>query len=139
MLTPNQEAWLQALESDEFTKTKGALERKGSFCCLGVGCIVAERHGVRVQRHSEEQLSLYGMKENPLIGGNLDHQSEVRKWLGLRTSTGDEYLGTAPTGTALTAMNDKGMTFKEIAQIIRANPEAYFNADTEPGSVAQGS
>jgi hypothetical protein len=123
LLTPNQEAWLQALESDEFKQTRGYLQVEDRFCCLGVGCVVAEKAGIRVQRTAGE-----------LDGGNLGLYPKVRVWLGLRTADGHRKDSKTDL-TALTWLNDDGKTFKEIAQIIKANPEEYF-VNTESGSLA---
>jgi hypothetical protein len=113
MLTPNQEAWLQALEGDEFKQTKGVLQRGDNFCCLGVGCVVAERAGVPVTRTNLGKL----------IGANLVSQAAVCVWLGLKHVIG---ASIDPGRKTLVKLNDSGVSFKEIAQIIRENPEQYF-------------
>lgn len=126
MLTPNQEKWLKALESGEFKQTTKVLENTGvaghlGFCCLGVACVVAEREGVPVERHMS-------LSEKVLKGVDLTAQPLVRQWLGLNTHNG------FPTTLrildanklCLVNLNDNGKSFKEIAQIVRANPEHYF-------------
>jgi hypothetical protein len=130
LLTPNQEAWLQALESDEFKQTKCNLQSVDGYCCLGVGCVVAERAGVPVNKYADF-----------IVGKTLENQLPILAWLGLTSSIG------CPTGilndpvqrdSILTEMNDNGKSFKEIARTIRAHPEWYFDqpepSDRDPDS-----
>jgi hypothetical protein len=121
-MTNNQEAWLQALESDEFKQTTGQLQRGDGFCCLGVACVVAEKAGITVRRYLGVALD----------GSTLHDQPEVHYWLGLRSETGHPR---SHVSCSLIGLNDRGKTFKEIAQFIRANPEEYF-VNTESGSLA---
>jgi hypothetical protein len=134
MLTPNQEAWLKALESGEFNQTTGQLEEPGpKYCCLGVACVLAEKEGVKVERYSHDYGEAYGDR---IIGGSLSNQRGVMEWLGLRSLTGMQFVdgrlvGKSPSAIekgyeSLTHLNDNGKTFKEIAAIIRAHPERFF-------------
>ncbi len=109
-MTANQEAWLAALESDEFKQTQGKLQHADGFCCLGVACVMAERAGIFVYEK-------YGI----IYGTSLNDQETVKGWLGLRTGSGH-----AGPGVCLVNMNDEGKTFKEIAAAIRADPDHYF-------------
>lgn len=105
MLTANQEKWLKALESDEFSQTKGRLQCDDSYCCLGVACRVA------------------GVK-GPLLDATLTGHPDVMSFLRLTTVCG---FSKNHTLHSLTYMNDEGKTFKEIAAVVRAYPEAYFD------------
>lgn len=120
MLTPNQEAWLKALESDEFTQTQGALQNSKGYCCLGVGCVLAGRAGVALFANKPH------LDQGFLLGGNLTNHESVQEWLGLLDPCGVPKDNSEQN--RLTYMNDAGVSFKEIAAKIRANPEAYFAA-----------
>ncbi len=56
-------------------------------------------------------------------------QPQVQMWLGLKGVCG-QTLGNYsidPHLTSLTNMNDKGVSFKDIAAHVRKHPEAYFS------------
>jgi hypothetical protein len=122
MLTPNQEAWLKALESGEFNQTNGLLDDgNGCYCCLGVAA--------KVSGLCEE----YGK----IPGASLTGHPKVMDWLRLREGYGSPNKYDHVKGVvSLTSLNDSHhLSFKEIAQIIRANPEAYFvPPEPNPGS-----
>lgn len=44
-LGPKQQAWMDALKSGEYKKTKGVLHTENGFCCLGVACDLRDREG----------------------------------------------------------------------------------------------
>lgn len=125
-LTHNQELWIQALESDEFTQTQGALHRlepmkqgqvikPAGNCCLGVGANIAMRNGVKVR--TEDKKSVLGNLQRYFEGFNGLLPVHVASWLGLN--------GTAQTD--LINLNDsQKKSFKEIAAELRAHPEVYF-------------
>lgn len=119
MLTENQQAWVDALRSGEFTQAKGTLQSDEGYCCLGVLCKVAERHGVFVAKDFSGKL----------YGDNLGQQSPVQDWVGIpRTSVNGLLKGTEdhPYLLALTELNDRGMPFSQIADIIEQNAESLF-------------
>lgn len=110
---PNQEKWLQALESGDYFQCRGVLESNTegvmSYCCLGV---------------ANEVLSL---QERSL--GGLDNTFEflgLRECLGLLMTPAQD-PNTAQHATDLSQLNDKlRWTFSEIADYIRANPDNVF-------------
>lgn len=122
--TPEQEAWLRDLETTEAPQTRGALHRlaKGSespegYCCLGRACVVLgieEREGIGpYAKFGEENADTW------LPG-------EAIKRLHLRTMAGTFVTKVHEIFDSLTAMNDGGWNFKQIAAYIRANPENVF-------------
>ena len=121
-LTKNQKLWIEALRSGKYEQAVGVLEStSGGFCCLGVACKVAEEHGVKV---------IYD-ELGTIDGNHLDYQRAVQEWLGLINVDGFPSIDGSPFNlaaryAALTAMNDNGVSFEEIADIIEANPEVYF-------------
>ena len=105
MLTENQKKWVDALRSGDYKQAKGRLECHGSYCCLGVACLVAEQHGVPVRR---EGMSLYG--------GRLWDQKPVKECIGFL----DE------NAILITANDRDGWSFSEIADLIESNPPGLF-------------
>jgi hypothetical protein len=130
----NAEHWLQALESGEFKQSQGILCRKvpngWAYCCLGVGCEVAEQHGVTIRRATDEDKRVRCDDIGRILGGSLDGQPDVKTWLGLRENTGAVCYPDGRVrnnGVHLATLNDdQKLPFPEIAQIIRANPEKYL-------------
>ena len=63
------------LRAGEYKRGTGCLQeeyRTGHYCCLGVACCVAERHGVHV-----------AMRGGRLVGGHLQsHQPDVERYYG---------------------------------------------------------
>ena len=83
---------------------------------LGVGCMVAEKHGIEINRNYLGYVD----------GGTLSNQRAVQEWLGLRNPHGYSSLCTESM-PKLTALNDKfGRSFIEIADHLEANAELYF-------------
>lgn len=116
-LGKNQQAFLAALRSGEFEQTNYRLEDEHGYCCLGVGCVIAERHGVEVRR------SGLGLVK----GDSLSNQPAVQEWLGLYNPYGDSLLRDPGYMPALTRLNDTlGRTFNEIADHLEANAKYYF-------------
>lgn len=110
-LEENREIWCKALEMGKYLQTTGRLQTRNGFCCLGVACEVAEKHGINVKRD-----------EGILIGGNLLAMPEVFEWLGLQDGRGE-----MEDGRSLTIMNDsERLSFKEIAEVIRSKPDGLF-------------
>lgn len=134
-LGPNQKLWLADLRSGRFKQGSGKLcvvEDDGSkaYCCLGLGCERALGPG---QPHPHKDLDRikvwYGSSQNypktegMYCGSALPPDEFWRDWLGLHNQNGNpEQINL----DALTTMNDRGVPFPEIADIVEANPEAYF-------------
>ena len=62
--------WLQALYSEKFPKTTGALQNVKGYCCLGVGCKV-------LIPEDEQELNA----DSCLRGGLPIGQTNAPKWL----------------------------------------------------------
>ena len=120
---PNQEKWLQALESGKYKQGKNSLCIAGKYCCLGVACDVFETPVYERYYDDEDDeaggVIIYGT-EGYHTGGvaPLDVQDKLK----LYTSAGNPSKG----GVALVGLNDEGRTFKEIAALIRKDPSNYF-------------
>lgn len=134
--TEEQEQWLQDLESGKFKQAPRALCRiapdgSRSYCCLGVAM---ERF------HDGERDPLDDGADNPVIYRGDDGEEwtgilseQVMDLLHFRGTAGELAEGKSLRVTArdlhvsvLTAANDCGASFADIAAFIRENPEAVF-------------
>jgi hypothetical protein len=134
-LTEPQKLWVAALRSGEYGWAKSTLQMEGDrYCCLGVACVVAEKHGVTVHRVSIDGADF-------LKGGALEDQPEVMDWLGLRDDNGAFtvpltnpvadmgcVVGLDRSRVLLTYTNDQSpeVPFSKIADIIETRPEGLF-------------
>jgi len=113
--------WVKALRSGEYLQTKEYLasqDEKGndSFCCLGVLCnIMQEETGKLVV--TKDLRNKYSFDNE---GSTLP--KSVINWSGLRNSQG-HFRDNYDKSQELTALNDEGKSFKEIANIIEKNYE----------------
>lgn len=116
-LTENQKAWVAALRSGEFRHGKYTLQNGDCYCCLGVLCVVAEKHGVKVNKFSDGWL----------VGSSLYSQAQVRGWVGMATHNGAILDPLRCRNMYLTELNDNdGKSFAQIADIIEQNAESLF-------------
>ena len=110
-----QELWAQGLEATEHVQGKGRMQDGNRYCCLGIGCLIAEQNGVFVERWDDT---------GNIMGYDLRSQPAVREWLGLNSNIGSNAYS---NGITLVGLNDyKGKTFPAIAAIIRSKPKGLF-------------
>jgi hypothetical protein len=128
------EKWIQALESGGYEQATGKLgrvasiekdgSRKCSYCCLGVASVLDED----VVAIYPEKTGIIHFQEK---GGSVLFQqtagllSVTQHKLGLRTSLG-EAVGSVFSCRRLSNANDRGMSFKGIAAVLRERPELFF-------------
>lgn len=110
--------WVEELESGEYTQTTGYLHRTAKseggiysvpagFCCLGVACETAIKHGVALQIRENNSVVSYDGEETVF-------PAAVLAFLGLKDP--DPEIG----DSAATTLNDEqGFTLTEIAREIR--------------------
>lgn len=121
----NRAQWLAALRSGTYSQTKGYLRTDEGYCCLGVACDVA---GIPSERLSTAAWNFgrYGMDQV------LPEEGE--EWLGVNTANPqldipfdlieqgprfpDEDFVAGGVGTTLAELNDGGLTFAQIADMI---------------------
>lgn len=113
-LTDAEVQLVAALRDGGYRQAYGALRDGDKYCCMGVACDISKMG----------QWYATILMEGPVY--YLDTKSvlprAVREWLGWYSSTG--YLTFKDrTGAVieLTALNDHGMSFDQIADIIQAN------------------
>lgn len=108
--------WTDALRSGEYDQTQGWLRDKRGFCCLGVAC---EVFGPEVGLDVKPTTS--AVKDHWLYG-NLSDNLPI-ELIGLLETDGygtlkKEIEFEGGTYTTLQGLNDAGMSFSEIADII---------------------
>lgn len=112
--------WVKALESGQYRQGTGFLVSRGrkfdKFCCLGVLCDMAVRAKVIAAPKS------YSNTPYAYCGENKVLPPTVLRWAGLKSENGDF----GDDGNTLAELNDDGNTFKQIAKIIRSNPDGIF-------------
>jgi hypothetical protein len=141
-LNMNQEVkaqWVQALRSSEYEQGKGALhiisgDGKHRYCCLGVLCELAVKAGVAEVISNQPQnykftdsvfpgdsLVRYGSRVDIEKSSNWSQVAilpeSVMRWAGL----GDKHGWTRPNGDSLAGLNDAGVGFDVIADLIKVN------------------
>ncbi len=136
--TPEQEEWLQALESGKYKKTVGSLTlentatKERSHCCLGVACeIFKDRFKLREEAYAEVSGISKIMYNKQYVGYlpiELEQMLKLKSWHGLFDSL------VAVNGTfarSLAVLNDQvfkdDTDFKNVAKFIRENAALIFN------------
>lgn len=114
----NRKKWVDALRSGEYEQGRGFLCKEEKYCCLGVLCEVAgiQRQLVHVFTTINAGISVYEGR-----GPKLPPQAAL-DFVGLSSDIG-MFLGGEGT---LVEMNDDGVSFLTIADLIESEPEGLF-------------
>lgn len=125
--------WSEALRSGEYRQTTDALHRKDSgFCCLGVLCDIYRRQvdPMAAWVPCDSMILADSGDESPveIMTFSIPGQGmypmalpvRVREWAGMHSMRGDikNPDGGYALQQSLAEMNDGGMTFAEIADVI---------------------
>lgn len=94
--------WIAALRSGKYPQGQGALNRNGSFCCLGVLCDVVEPESWQPRDGGYDGL------EPPDVDPNAFLPKRIYEAVDLPKASQFE----------LARMNDMGLSFKKIAKHI---------------------
>lgn len=118
MLNENARLWVEALRSGKYKQGKGRLKFEGDdnvlyYCCLGVACEVYQRNVGDLKEDKDNYLFSFDLSQAYL-------PQKVQEWLSLKTESG-AYLS-----DSLTGLNDKGVSFSEIADVIESEPRGLF-------------
>jgi len=109
--------WLAALRSGEFKQGNGYLNRDGGFCCLGVLCELVAREGQTTKHVDEDGATHYARS-----GRCASLPYEIVELTGMVAwgSFGDFEIDSPflSGATSLSAANDQGATFQQIADFI---------------------
>lgn len=121
--------WIAALRSGKYKQAEEVLrDSNGGFCCLGVLCDL----------HSKENQSAeHVWFDNNYFDEDANLPNEVAQWAGLKTvdevyedsgkhGTLPELIDDGVGGKAkhLAALNDRGMSFDKIADVIEKYKDA---------------
>lgn len=110
--------WIEALESGKYEQGQGTLREEDSFCCLGVLCDLYHD-----EVDDEDWCYVEDDQWNPegyftfLDNSDVLPQA-VMDWAGMDSANPIVNVGIDNADT-LADVNDNGMAFQDIAQIIR--------------------
>lgn len=121
--------WVKALRSGEYEQCTGELENAKGFCCLGVACKVFIP--AADQKLRSEPACAYD-RENGRVAGTLIGsmpllQPNAPDWLrGINAGFANRLRRKKPkikdlhieANDSLTDLNDRGVSFKQIAEVI---------------------
>lgn len=103
--------WVEALRSGKYQQGTDYLHRlDDTYCCLGVLCDLAVQYG---QVDEPVQYGEIAYKYGSDQFGNSILPEEVQKWAGLPSA--DPHVDES----CLSALNDDGKSFNEIANLIQ--------------------
>jgi hypothetical protein len=112
--------WVEALRSGKYQQGRHALAFGGKYCCLGVLCEVAIESGLELPSGHSNRGRTYGEERNIST-----LPEEVSTWAFLKGSpaVGGQAMVSTPAGgfQYLTILNDRGVSFDEIADMIEAS------------------
>jgi hypothetical protein len=116
MRTEIKNKWVSALRSGEYKQTFDTLRDNYGFCCLGVLC---DLYIDQSEDFTEEQRSYWNNAHEFLVAKDPNYDNEVAvlpasvmNWAGMKTSDGTIGLD------SLASLNDQGMEFDQIADVI---------------------
>ena len=117
-----KDGWISDLTSGEYPQGEGRLkDNAGRFCCLGVLCERARKAGiVRLEQVDwDSTINVYVSVENPDDRSWTGLPMAVARWAQLPEIDGF-HPGSPRIGNEfLTNLNDNGVPFTEIAELIR--------------------
>ena len=118
-MNDNAKELVAVLESGEFEQGTNCLSRHDKHCCLGVACLVYQKRvgGLDISLDpSSERVSYDGTR---VVMPNV-----VRNYFGFQTTTGLFHIDSS--WNSLAGLNDSGKSFKEIAAVIKSEPQGLF-------------
>ena len=124
-----KQKWVEALTSGEYSQGKGCLNNgQGGFCCLGVLTdLYVKEHGL--------EWEFIEYEDTPSFDGEAYITPlDVQAWSGIYTKVpylpfaeranfigkDPEPIPEADISTSIAALNDEGITFPQIADLIKA-------------------
>lgn len=115
-LGPNQQRWIEALRSGEYTQGRDYLCRNGNYCCLGVAAEMFKTPATNIEINPENGLKLFD-------NASALAPEYAKEALGLRSRLAHHE---SETEKSLSSLNDNGLSFNQIADRIEADPAGYF-------------
>jgi hypothetical protein len=112
----NRKKWVEALRSGKYKQGFYDLrDVYDNFCCLGILCEIA---GEEKYLDEDNNFWIYGPKEENNTAGATDF---AKDFVGLIDGLGHFESG------VLSSMNDNGVPFDQIADVIESEPEGLFH------------
>lgn len=110
-----KEQWMNALRSGEYSQTRGFLRTSDGFCCLGVLCdLYSKETGTKWGEYQGK------FTNSSFIGEFATLPTEVVEWSGIGEQNPYVCLNFSEGHyLILSAMNDSGVEFPEIADTIQ--------------------
>lgn len=120
-MNKNARKWVRALLSGKYKQAKDQLRDGNNFCCLGVACDLYAKEKKRVKWNPDESF----------LGEDCELPVKVANWLGLTKTCGQFNPDARPDGfkieeASLAQLNDRGWSFKKIADFIKNEPKHLF-------------
>lgn len=107
--------WVNALRSGKYTQTQNCLYDGEGYCCLGVLCDVLGK---------QFKLSAADDEDIFVVEGSFNAETlppEVRREAGVKDENGSIYFTENKEAIILSKLNDDGVPFEEIANVIEQN------------------
>jgi len=101
--------WLKALRSGKYKQGTGWLRNGEEYCCLGVLCDIYGKE--KWETHATN--SFYSF-----LGSTCTMVQKVLNWSGLTRANGDNVKLKNGDIVCLSSLNDNGLTFEQIADLI---------------------
>jgi hypothetical protein len=121
------EKWTAALRSGEYKQGAGALRTHSDcYCCLGVLCDLYANSGATFVENEPVEWS--GQFGTSFLGQAFHLPPTVAEWAGMtqRNPAIDDSLSVShELGRTLADINDNGMTFEKIADLIDKGHETF--------------
>jgi hypothetical protein len=115
-----KEKWIAALRSGEYPQTSGVLRDQTGYCCLGVLCEIAVKEGVASawEPSPDNAWSFAYGKQDERDKSFLP--PSVQRWAGVDLPSPEVpvQIFDDEVGISLSALNDRGTSFEEIADLI---------------------
>jgi hypothetical protein len=106
--------WIEALKSGDYKQTTAVLKSTSDgvttrYCCLGVLCDI-------YAKETKTQWDERNPNDYSMLGNSSTLPFEVLRWSGLENAGS---CGDLPDGDSLVALNDRGQSFNQIADVIQ--------------------
>lgn len=104
--------WVAELRSGKWKQGKNALKvrkphEKTGYCCLGVACEISGIKPIKTDDGKWEYDGVYVVLPD-----------SIKKKIGIKIRSGGFYLGMGLGEQSLASLNDNGLTFNQIADVI---------------------
>lgn len=140
----HRKALVAALRSEDYEQSTSSLRNRQGYCCLGVACDISELGAWEPPQSNptEPDLDLEFAYQVHIDDGHWYFNSwhylpdPVREYYGFRHPSGefrmDEAVRLGLPHCSLLSLNDEGVPFAEIADIIEQEPDGLIYENPSP-------